>query len=174
MADFTLQKLKSTLSEGGARTNLWAIVFPDLYGVSSEKIQILARGASLPATTITPISINYRGRQIHFPGDQAAPVDWTVTVINDNDFAIRRALETWMNKISNYKSWTGSYESSEGKDVEVHQLDRKGVARYKYKFYSIWPTSISEIALNQDAGTIEEFTVTFKVDYFEPLDIKEA
>ena len=36
-----------------------------------------------------------------------------------------------------------------------------------YKFYDIWPTTIDEIALSYDTGdSIEEFGVTFKVQYF--------
>ena len=36
-----------------------------------------------------------------------------------------------------------------------------------YKFYDIWPTTIDEIALSYDTGdAIEEFGVTFKVQYF--------
>ena len=36
-----------------------------------------------------------------------------------------------------------------------------------YKFYDIWPTDISAIELSYDTGdTIEEFTVTFQVQYF--------
>ena len=36
-----------------------------------------------------------------------------------------------------------------------------------YKFYDIWPSEISAIELSYDnTDTIEEFTVTFQVQYF--------
>jgi len=47
------------------------------------------------------------------------------------------------------------------------QTTKANVLR-SYRFYDIFPTAVSEIALGYDTeNTIEEFTVEFQVQYFE-------
>ena len=44
-----------------------------------------------------------------------------------------------------------------------------------YKFFDIFPTNVSEIALSYDTGdTIEDFTVEFQVQYLEAFGSAEA
>ena len=89
-------------------------------------------------------------------------------------------MEKWADKISNLFDNTGvTNPTSYMANGFVKQLGRGKVAEATtnkgnetsvlrtYKFYDIWPSEISAIELSYDnTDTIEEFTVTFQVQYF--------
>jgi hypothetical protein len=58
------------------------------------------------------------------------------------------------------------YDKGAKRDLTVEQLDRKGNMIYRYMLYGCYPKEVSEIALGSDQNdAVEEFTVTFAVDY---------
>lgn len=166
---------KSKLTGGGARPNLFEVVlaFPTLVSPVNEnevlqKSRFLVKAAALPASTIAPVEIPFRGRILKVAGDRTFET-WTITVINDTDFMIRSAMEKWMNTINKLEDASGitnpvDYQS----DAVVHQLDRDGSTLRSYKFKSIFPTNISTIDLSYETtDTVEEFTVEMQVLYWE-------
>ena len=70
--------------------------------------------------------------------------EWTTTIINDTDFAIRDALERWMNGINGHNACnTGlavpvAYEA----DLKVEQLDREGDVIKTYNFRGAYPQDL--------------------------------
>jgi hypothetical protein len=53
----------------------------------------------------------------------------------------------------------------------VRQLDRDGNQLRAYRFEGIWPTEVAAIDLDFDTqDTVEEFGVTFKVQYWSAID----
>jgi len=98
--------------------------------------------------------------------------EWTVTIINDTDFAIRNAMERWMNGINAHSANTGltspiAYEA----DLKVEQLDRSGASVKEYIFRGSYPTDLSPIDVSYTANDeIERFTVTFNYQYFDSLN----
>ena len=53
-------------------------------------------------------------------------------------------------------------------DLIIDQLDKNGDALKTYNFLVTFPTNVSPIDVSYDAtNTIEEFTVTFQVQYWE-------
>ena len=170
-----ISDFKSKLTGGGARPNLFEVVlaFPTLVSPVNEnevlqKSRFLVKAAALPASTIAPVEIPFRGRILKVAGDRTFET-WTITIINDTDFMIRSAMEKWMNTINKLEDATGitnpvDYQS----DALVHQLDRDGSTLRSYKFKSIFPTNISTIDLSYETtDTIEEFTVEMQVHYWE-------
>ena len=88
----------------------------------------MAKAAALPASNVAQIEIPFRGRVLKVAGDRTFDV-WTVTIINDEDFKIRTAMEQWMNMLSKLDNATGATNpSSYMVDAFVHQLGR-GLAR---------------------------------------------
>jgi len=194
----TISDFKSKLSGGGARPNLFEVIlsFPDAAKPVNqsevlEKSRFLVKAAALPASTIASVDVPFRGRILKVAGDRTFD-PWTLTVINDEDFRIRHALEMWMNGVSKLSNNTGATNpNSYMTDAYVYQLGRgtsgqvetinavpdagqgritqtKANVLRAYRMYDIFPTSVSEIALSYDTGdTIEEFTVEFQVQYFE-------
>ncbi len=166
---------KSKLTGGGARPNLFEVelAFPDSISIDNdvkEKSRFLVKAAALPASNITPIDVNFRGRILKIASDRTFDT-WTVTIINDTDFAIRSAFEKWMNVINRLSDATGFNDPAEyQEDAYVHQLDRDGSTLRTYKFFDIFPTNISQMDLSYETvDTVEEFTVELQVLYWESL-----
>lgn len=166
---------KSKLTGGGARPNLFEVVlsFPTAApadNVTLDKARFLVKTAALPASNVAPIDVPFRGRILKIAGDRTFDT-WTITVINDTDFAIRSAFENWMNKINRVSDNTGVtnpelYQA----DAFVYQLDRDGSTLRSYHFYDIFPTNISAIDLSYEStDTIQEFTVELQVQWWEAI-----
>jgi hypothetical protein len=185
----TIDKFKSSLIGGGARANLFEVelVFPteltiDVSTNESDYYKFMVKGAELPGSTVSAISVPFRGRQLKVSGDRTfAP--WTITVINDTNFTLRNSFEKWMNFMNRNDDNAGVitptlYQT----DMKVHQLGRGNVNEipaiggqipiYKsYKFYGAFPTDITPIALSYDSvDTIEEFSVTFEYQWWDTYD----
>ncbi|NBP55556.1 hypothetical protein EBU71_03260 [bacterium] len=165
---------KSKLTGGGARSNLFEVVlsFPNIASADInvlDKSRFLVKGANLPASNVTPLDVPFRGRTLKVAGDRSFE-SWTVTVINDTDFAIRSAFENWMNKINRVSDNTGETDPSEyTADAFVYQLDRDGTTLRAYHFYDIFPTAIGAIALDYNTPNIQEFTVEFQILWWEAI-----
>ena len=171
----TITDFKSKMAGGGARPNLFEVelVFPDPIAIENdvkEKSRFLVKAAQLPASNITPIEVNFRGRILKIAGDRTFDT-WTVTVINDVDFSIRSAMEKWMDFINSMEDATGAQDPAAYQpDAYVHQLDRDGSTLRSYKFHDIFPTNISAIDLSYETvDTVEEFTVEFQVQWWEAI-----
>ena len=171
----TITGFKSKLAGGGTRPNLFEveIAFPEQLAIDNdvkEKSRFLVKAAALPASNITPVEVNFRGRILKIAGERTFDT-WTVTVINDLDFGIRSAFEKWMNLINKMEDATGTVNPADyQKDAYVHQLDRDGSTLRTYKFHDVFPTNISQIDLSYETtDTIEEFTVELQVQWWEAL-----
>jgi len=171
----TITGFKSKLAGGGARPNLFEveIAFPDETAIDNDvkdKSRFLIKAAALPASNITPIDVNFRGRILKIAGDRTFDT-WTITVLQDVDFSIRSAFEKWMNLINKMSDATGEQNPAVYQpDAYVHQLDRDGSTLRTYKFHDVFPTNISQIDLSYETvDAIEEFTVEMQVQWWEAL-----
>ena len=190
--DRTLESFKARMGGGGARPNLFEceLAFPPdsipvgtTEDVLSDKTRFLVKAASLPASTLGVIDIPFRGRNLKIAGDRTFD-PWTITVINDSDFSIRTAFERWMNLINKHEDNAGKNDPVDYQtDAIVKQFGRaltngstpttqSAVPVLKqYKFYGVFPTSVSDITLSYDSSdTIEEFTVDLQVQWWDALD----
>ena len=166
---------KSKLAGGGARANLFEVVlsFPDSAPTDTntlDKIRFLVKTAALPASTIGPVNVPFRGRILKLAGDRTFE-SWTVTVINDTDFSIRSALENWINSINRVSNGTGETDPALYQaDALVYQLDRTGETLRAYRMYDIFPTNLAQIALSTETtDVLEEFTCEFQVQWWEAI-----
>ena len=170
MAILGVDDFKSKIRGGGARPNLFkaTVNFPTYAAGDVELTSFMCKGAQLPASVTNVIDVPFRGRQLKVAGDRTFE-PWTVTIINDTDFAVRDSMERWLNGINNHKANAGltnpvDYQA----DLIVDQLDRDGTAIKTYKFRGAFPVNISNIELNYETvDTIEEFTVEFQIQYWE-------
>ena len=171
----TITDFKSKMAGGGARPNLFEVelVFPDPIAIENdvkEKSRFLVKAALLPASNITPIEVNFRGRILKIAGDRTFDT-WTVTVINDVDFSIRSAMEKWMDFINSMEDATGAQDPALYQpDAYVHHLERDGSTLRTYKFHDVFPTNISAVDLSYETvDSVEEFTVEFQVQWWEAI-----
>ena len=179
----TISDFKSRLVGGGARPNLFEVRMTDLPDFvddwPSETFQFMCKAAALPASNIAAIDVPFRGRIFKVAGDRTIDT-WTITVINDEDFRIRNAMEEWMDGIAKLSNNLGATNpSAYMRNATVFQLGRGATPRSvnsdgernavlaEYEFIDIFPTNISQIDLSYDSSdTIEEFTVEFQVQSF--------
>jgi hypothetical protein len=165
---------KSKLTGGGARSNLFEVVisFPSAAPADTnvlDKSRFLIKAVALPDSIINPLSVAFRGRTLKLAGDRTF-ASWTITVINDTDFAIRSAFENWMNTINRVSDNTGVTDSAEyTADAFVYQLDRDGSTLRAYHFYDLFPTNISAIQLDYGTDGVQEFTVEMQVLWWEAI-----
>ena len=170
MAILGVDDFKSKLKGGGARPNLFncKLNFPAYALGDAELSSFMCKAAALPASNVAAITVPFRGRQLKIAGDRTFET-WTITVINDTDFAVRDAMERWMNGINSHNANTGFNDPAEYQtDLTVEQLDKDGIVLKTYNFRSCFPTTISAIELSYETvDTVEEFTVEFQVQYWE-------
>ena len=180
----TVSDFKSSLLGGGARPNLFEVVFTESSMAgnapwSAENFKFMCKASSLPASNIANIDVPFRGRIFKVAGDRTIE-NWSITVINDENFAIRNAFEEWMQVISRLENNLGATNpDSYMRTAHVIQLgkgqsgsktpqqkgsqssgtntagygndaDGKVVELAKYEFQDIWPTNISAIDLSYD------------------------
>ena len=175
----SISQFKSSLIGGGARPNLFEVELTTLPGGISwnaENFRFMAKAAALPAQNIAQIDIPFRGRIFKVAGDRTIDT-WTVTIINDESFELRNAMEQWTEVIAKLDNNLGATDpSAYMTNAKVFQLGRGSSKSSKdstgtsnavlkeYEFVDIFPTTVSEIALSYDTGdTIEEFDVEFQV-----------
>ena len=170
MAILGVDDFKSKLVGGGARANLFkaTLNFPSYAVGDVELTSFMCKAAQLPGSTINPIMVPFRGRQLQIAGDRVFE-PWTVTIINDTDFSIRNSFERWMNGINQHNANTGLTNPVEYQaDMIVEQLNKEGESVKRYDFRGTFPTNVSPIEVSYDAeNVIEEFTVELQVQYWE-------
>ena len=182
----TISQFKSQLIGGGARPNLFEVELTTLpAGIAwpADNFRYMCKAAQLPASVIANIDIPFRGRIFKVAGDRTIE-PWSITIINDEDFRIRKAMEEWVDLIAKLENNLGATDPSAYMvNAKVFQLgrgatpssstnagDRNSVLR-EYEFIDIFPTNVSSIDLSYDSSdTIEEFTVDFQVQSFAFVD----
>ena len=168
-----INEFKSRLKGGGARANQFKVTlpFPGYASVGGETsdLSFLCTATAIPGQDIPMVTVNYRGRQLKLAGDSRTFGNWTMSVLNDTDFKIYRAMERWMNGINNMTDNEGLTNPLEYQvDIDIDQLDRDGNSLKNYKLRGAFPVSLGEIALSSESNdTIEEFEVNFAYQYFE-------
>ena len=169
-----IDDFKANLIGGGARANQYRVTITPPPGINISPFDVrrtsfLVTGSNLPAMTLTPITVPFRGRSIYIAGDREFGTEWTVTFFNDTDFMIRNAMERWSNGINDLADNTGVVAPADYQtDLTVEQLDRDDTVLKSYIFRSAWPTTIAAIELTSDtADAIEEFEVTWRFQHFE-------
>ena len=182
----TISQFKSQLIGGGARPNLFEVELTTLpAGIAwpADNFRYMCKAAQLPASVIANIDIPFRGRIFKVAGDRTIE-PWSITIINDEDFRIRKAMEEWVDLIAKLENNLGATDPSAYMvNAKVFQLgrgstpssknnagDRNAVLR-EYEFIDIFPANVSSIDLSYDSSdTIEEFVVDFQVQSFAFVD----
>ena len=164
-----ISTFKSALTHGGARPSLFEITVskPSDVSGSFDNMATHCNVSAIPPLTVTPIERQYFGRTVKIPGDLVF-ADLTTTIINTENFSIRKPLESWMNNINATGSNYGYSNNLSGfGSVTLTQYAKEGKSLLVWKFIDCWPQTISEISLSYDtASDIEQFDVTWAYNYF--------
>jgi len=168
---FNINEIRSQLVLGGARPSLFQVrINNPVQGAGDLKTPFMVKASHIPASDLGLVEVPYFGRKFKVAGNRTfAP--WPVTVINDEDFLIRNAMEEWSHAINshvgNLREFGEASPSEYKTDATVTQFSKTGVAIREYKFVGIFPTAITEIPLTwESVDEISEFQVSFQYDYW--------
>ena len=145
--------------QGGARLNLYEVVISSM----PEKLKFLAKATALPGKDLGVIEVRYLNHVIPYRGDITYQ-DWHVTILLDQDWAVRQELEDWFERIQSGDSIEGSGSLIDYTETaQVTQLDTSGNPIARYEMYHLWPYSIPALELGYDnSDTVGEIDVTFR------------
>ena len=187
---FNVDQFRTAMQYDGARPNLFevALAFPnfvELSGQASAVSRFFVKTAQLPGSTIGALTVPYFGREVKVAGNRTF-ADWTVTVINDENFVIRNAFERWHRGINGNQSnlrEPGAVSTSPlapgtsyAVDAEVYQYSKAGGAPIKkYRFVGMFPNDIAPIDLDWGSNdTIEEYSLTLSYQYWLSEDTRQS
>ncbi len=172
----------------GVRPNLFQVTVADLGSSISTianssditgtdpKFTFLCRSAGIPAASIGTVEVPFRGRVIKLPGDRTFE-SWTVTIMADENMAVRSFFEKWMDHLNKHDNGAG-YTSNFAATLKVEQLargtstgtgttDPHSIVK-RYDFKNAFPSNVSQIDLSYDNNnSIAEYTVEFQYDWWE-------
>lgn len=177
---FNISDFRAQMQGDGARPNLFevSLTFPPAInpGNASRKLTFMARAAQLPGSTVGVVPLQYFGREVKLAGNRTF-ADWTLTVINDEDFAVRKGLERWLNGINqhrfNRRNSAFASATSYTTDGTVKQYSKTGSVIKQYTFIGLFPTDLAPIDLDWGSNdTIEEYAVSFQYQWWE--DVQNA
>lgn len=175
---FNANEFRHNLKYGGARPNHYEVIvtFPEYVpgaDTAGNQFRFRCKAASMPGMTVNPIEVPYFGRQIKIAGDRIFE-EWNATIINDEDYTIRNAFESWQNGIAQIDYDTNTARSINAlgindyvADVTIKQYAKAGIVTKQYQLKNAWPNVVGPIELSWETNdTVEEFDITFSYDYF--------
>jgi len=175
---FSVNEFRSQMTGDGARPNLFEVSMP-FPGFASPanaqtKLTFMCKTAQLPGSTVGVVPVNYFGRELKFVGNRTF-ADWTISVINDEDFIVRNAFERWMNGINshnfNVRNPIALAPLCYSVDSDITQFGKQGNTLKKYRFVGVYPTDITPIDVDWGSNdTIEEFSVTLTYQWWDAVD----
>lgn len=160
-----VDNIKRAFSNGDfARPNLFEVEIPYL----GQNFKFQCRASTLPPGSVEKIEVSYQNRKYNIAGDRTFD-DWSVTVYNDENHEIRKAIMTWQSRGAGLgKGISGETPDQYKRSGTITQLDRNGNPTASDTVYGIFPTMVGEVSLDWDSNNeIETFEVTFSLDYFE-------
>lgn len=165
---FSVTDFQSNLIYGGARPSLFEVqIFNPINSSGDSLTPFFVRSSQIPASTLGTITLPYFGRQVKIAGNRTF-AEWSPTIINDEDFLIRNAMEEWSFAINTHRNnlrLTGGpnqYKSA----ASVTQYGKAGDILRVYQFEGLWCSEVAAIDLNWETEGVEEFGVTFQYDYW--------
>lgn len=168
---FNITEFTSNLAFGGARSGLFSVSMLNPIDSSADRaLQFMCRATSIPQREVTKIPLPYFSRNIYVAGVTENYPDWEITIINDEDWAIRDAIESWSHAINapigNVRT-TGTSSPIEYKtSADVLHYSQTGEVLRHYKMTGVWPTNIANIPLDWGTDEVMSYSVTFSMDYW--------
>ena len=171
---FNISSFKNNgLMYGGARASLFEFILspPLVLSVNaSVPLRFTCRAASIPASTVGQIDVPYFGRKIKLSGDRTF-ADWSITVMNDEDYLVRKMFEEWLNVLNshegNKRKKEANFNSYKAPDSTVIHYGKDGEPINAYTFVGLFPTEVSAMELDWDTtNSIQTFSVNLAYDYW--------
>ncbi len=176
---FNISDFIARFAKGGARPSLFEamITVPNTSIGDLQNFRFLCSAAPIPPGTVAENTVSYFGRVTKFAGERKYDGTWDVTVLNDEDFGIRKVFENWQDLINHpiqnkRMSRVDATASSYRGTATVTQYGKAGDTLRTYTLFNVWPANISNIALSWSETTgVETFTVGLAYDYWTTPEV---
>ena len=169
---FSINQFKGALSGGGARPDLFEVTLsaPTAVGGDFADFNMLCQATTAPGVTIGVTELNYFGRQVKLAGNKTFD-DWQTTILNDEDYAIRKGIEAWSDFINNnegnVRNTSSSTPSSYMGTATVKHFSKKGAGIREYDIFNIWPSAIAELTMDwSENDSVQTFDVTWTFSHW--------
>ena len=145
-----VNKFVSEIGKSGvAYTHRYDILFGSLRDGSqlfdrniSEKINTRLESVLLPASGIASSPVKLQGIDREMPYGRIYEGDITLTFLEDSNFAIRRAFESWQSKVIDDTTYQcGFYDEYTCDSLDVTVSDLKNKEIYKVRIFDLFPTN---------------------------------
>jgi len=173
---FDVNQFRTQLIGDGARPNLFDVQlqFPSWVTTSTGAAQLstfAVKAAQMPGSTIGIAPLFYFGREVKLAGNRTF-ADWTVQIINDENFTIRNAFEQWFNGLNDPANnirnpAAGVVDGGYGVDALVTQYSKTGDIIKQMNLISMFPVDLAPLDLDWGSNdTIQEYAVTLAYQYY--------
>lgn len=169
---FNINEMRSQLVGGGAKASLFQVQIQNPVNTLADlKVPFMVQAAQIPQSDLGTIEVPYFGRKVKLAGDRTF-AEWTVTVINDEDFAVRNAMEEWMNAINSHQGNLRGFATASAAEykaqAQISQFSKTGDVIRTYNFNGMFPTAVGAITMDWNStDDIERFDVTFQYDWWD-------
>ena len=169
---FRINEFRSSMRNGGLRTNLFEVivtnpVVPSVDGV----LPFRCKAAALPESNVNEKVLHYMGRPVKYPGNRVYE-SWRVTIIEDEDYAVRDALEAWNSMMNAHEGNVNKFPTTEASLykslADVRSFDQNGKLLKTIQLIGVWPQLVGQIGMGWDNDEIATYDVTFAYDYWQP------
>jgi len=163
---FDINRFKGAFALEGARPTLFEAT---IFGLpfANREFTFHCKAAQLPGKTLGMIEVPYFGRKIKIAGDLTF-AEWTVTVLNEENFSVRNSFELWMSTINQHNANIKTDAAYKLPLASVDQFGKDGRTVKTYDFQGMWCSDIAAIDVAWDSNDqIEEFTATLQYDWWE-------
>jgi hypothetical protein len=167
---FNVNLFTASLKLGGQRSSLFQVnITNPVNGIADIQVPFMVKASQIPASTLTTIPVSYFGRKIKVAGNREF-ADWTTTILNDEDFLVRNAIEEWSNSINSYQGNRTKFGSASPSlyktNAQITAFSKTGVPLRIYSFVGLYPQDIQAVEMNWETDAISETIVTWAYDYF--------
>lgn len=131
-------------------------------------ISLLCMSAQLPGRQIT--TTDYIAEKQTVPQVQSIiDEDVTLKFMLTNDYYMKIMFDNWVSGIVDLDKYRVGYKKDFAVDVVIQQLNDKNIPVYGVRLENAFPTTVAAIELdNSSENTIQELSVTFSYDKYEP------
>lgn len=127
--------------------------------------------ASVPGMTIEAKEIPFAGIPLRYPGNLNYTNEMTISFRTAQTFLVRNALEQWMFDIRNPLEGGGQYCRGSEDTLQLAITNDAGRIIRGYELIGAWPSSLGDIAYNNESDNPTTFDVTFTYSYWCPLPL---
>lgn len=178
---FNLSKFRTNVSQVARPTHFQVKI--KFNAEDFDDLEFVCQSSTIPSGTIGEIELPFFGRKIKAAGDKTFP-NWSVNVINEENFRQREKFEQWFDEISIFDSGIRVYGSSAPGALAaavgvggvsnsykgfgtVYQYAQTGEKLMTYKIDGIFPVNLGEIRLDwNDNNSYQSFDVEFAFDWW--------